>query len=286
MGLKQTGARVKAVRLRTWLVTAVIVVTLTLLLFVNFGWSEFSLVDFVCLSIIQIMAHVSYFPDGESFGTTDPLFIKNKEAYNSKANAINENRETAKLREYCDYEYEERKRRYIQNECGAIGITYDDYMLLKLKSREEIRVIKSFEQDGKIVFFTPPRRKRLYRLLFKKLPIERNNVETIMSAIENDGFSALHDGSTKYKLVNYILKLLKVTLWGGFLAFIGYSAKDGITIETVVRMTTYLSSLLITSVTSFSAGEIGQRIYKRHFYVDLCNYIDGFNEWLDTKNRS
>ena len=111
MGLKQTGARVKAVRLRTWLVTATIVVTLTLLLFVNFGWSEFSLVDFVCLSIIQIMAHVSYFSDGESFGTTDPLFIKNKEAYNSKANAINENRETAKLREYCDYEYEERKRR-------------------------------------------------------------------------------------------------------------------------------------------------------------------------------
>lgn len=284
--LNNAKVRLKAVRLRTWVVTLVIVITLILMLFVNLGWKSFSVIDFVCISVIQILAHISYFPDGEFFGTQDELFIKNKEAYNAKANQINENRDTSKLRDYCEYEYEQRKMRYILNECGAIGITYDDYLVLKQKDEKEIKAIKSFEIDGKIIFFNKERAKRLKKLIFGKLPVERNTVETIMSAVENNGFSALHDSSKKYKTANYILKITKVLVWGGFLALIGYSAKDGVTIETIVRMSTYLASLLITAVTSFTAGEVGQRVYKRQFYVDLCNYIDGFNEWKTNENHA
>lgn len=279
MGIKQTGERIRAIRFRTWVITAVQVIALALLLFVVLGWKEFSLIDFILLSVIQIITHLSYFPDGENFGSKDPLLVKNRVSYNDKANEINKNRETKLLREYCVVEYEERKKRYIQNECGAIGITMDEYEILKNKTKAQLRKMKSVEYDGRIVFLTRKRRKRLVRLLFHKIPIERNNVETIMSAIENDGFHSIHDNSTRYKLINYIVKLAKVTIWGGFLAFIGYSARDGITIETIVRMVMYLSSMIITAITSFSAGEVGQKTYKNQFYVDLCNFIDGFNEW-------
>lgn len=279
MGIKQTSERIRAIRFRTWVITAVQVIALALLLFVVLGWKEFSLIDFILLSVIQIITHLSYFPDGENFGSKDPLLVKNRVSYNDKANEINKNRETKLLREYCVVEYEERKKRYIQNECGAIGITMDEYEILKNKTKAQLRKMKSVEYDGRIVFLTRKRRKRLVRLLFHKIPIERNNVETIMSAIENDGFHSIHDNSTRYKLINYIVKLAKVTIWGGFLAFIGYSARDGITIETIVRMVMYLSSMIITAITSFSAGEVGQKTYKNQFYVDLCNFIDGFNEW-------
>lgn len=279
MGIKQTGERIRAIRFRTWVITAVQVIALALLLFVVLGWKEFSLIDFILLSVIQIITHLSYFPDGENFGSKDPLLVKNRVSYNDKANEINKNRETKLLREYCVVEYEERKKRYIQNECGAIGITMDEYEILKNKTKAQLRKMKSVEYDGRIVFLTRKRRKRLVRLLFHKIPIERNNVETIMSAIENDGFRSIHDNSTRYKFVNYLMKFMKVIVWGGFLAMIGYSARDGITIETVVRMVMYLSSMIITAITSFSAGEVGQKTYKNQFYVDLCNFIDGFNEW-------
>lgn len=279
MGIKQTGERIRAIRFRTWVITAVQVIALVLLLFVALGWKEFSLIDFILLSVIQIITHLSYFPDGESFGSKDPLLVKNRVSYNDKANEINKNRETKLLREYCEVEFEERKKRYIQNECGAIGITIDEYGYLKNKTKAEIKKLKSVEYDGRLVFLTKPRRHRLIKLLFKKLPIEKNNVETVMSAVENDGFRSIHDNSTRYKVVNYLMKFTKVIAWGGFLAFIGYSARDGITIETIVRMVMYLSSMIITAITSFSAGEIGQKTYKNQFYVDLCNFIDGFNEW-------
>lgn len=281
--LTKSGAKIRAVRARTWIITGVEILALALLLFVALGWKAFSLIDFVLLSIIQIITHISYFPDGENYGTQDPLFITNKKAYNDKANAINENHETGLLREYCDYEYEERKKRYIQNELGAIGITHEEYDFLKNKTIPEVRKMKSIEYDGRIVFLTKPRRKRLMRLLFRKLPIEKNNAETIMSAVENSGFSALHDSSVSYKLLNYTIKFLKVTVWGSFLALVGYSARDGITIETVVRMAMYLSSMVITAITSFSSGEVGQKVYKNQFYLDLCNFIDEFNEWKSHK---
>lgn len=279
MELKKAGARIKVVRLRAWLILAIQVIALALLLFVAIGWKEFSLIDFILLAVVQSVTHVSYFPEGENYGTQDPLFMKNKESYNQKANAINENRETGLLREYCEVEYEERKKRYIQNELGAIGITVAEYEYLKSKSKAEVKKMKSVEIGGRITFLTKHRKKRLIKLLFSKIPVSRNNVETVMSAVENSGFGALHDGSVRYKAANYTMKFLKVTVWGGFLAFIGYSARDGITIETVVRMVMYLSSMIITAVTSFGAGEVGQKVHKRQFYVDLCNFIDGFNEW-------
>ena len=109
MGIKQTGERIRAIRFRTWVITAVQVIALVLLLFVALGWKEFSLIDFILLSVIQIITHLSYFPDGENFGSKDLLLVKNRVSYNDKANEINKNRETKLLREYCEVEFEERK---------------------------------------------------------------------------------------------------------------------------------------------------------------------------------
>lgn len=284
MGNKQIEPKIKAIRVRTWLVTAIETLAITLLLFVVLGWKEFSLIDFIILSVIQVVTHVSYFPDGEAYGQQDAIFITNKTAYNNKATDINKNRETGLLREYCEIDYEERKNRYILNELGAIGITVEEYEFLKNKTKPEVKKLKSVEYNGRIVFLTHARRSRLIRLLFKKLPIKKNSVETIMSAVEMSGYKALQDGSVRYKLLNYTIKFFKVFVWGGFLALVGYSARDGITIATVVRMVMYLSSMTITAVTSFSTGEVGQKTYKNQFYLDLCNFIDEFNGWKSTKN--
>jgi hypothetical protein len=41
----------------------------------------------------------------------------------------------------------------------------------------------------------------------------------------------------------------------------------------------YLTAFFSTAVLGFSSGENCSKIYKSRFYVDLVNFIDGFNEW-------
>lgn len=282
--------RANTIRLRTWTLTLAIVVTLVFYFLVTVSTKqEINPIDFIFLCLVQIITHCLYFPDGDLYGQKTKTFIDNKQAYNDRATEINQHKKIGQLREYCKIEFEERKKRYILNECGSIDITLDELNILKQLKEEEIKKLKCYEfkykdkdtgkEKSKIVNFSKAKRKRLYNLIFKKLPIEPNYPETIMSAVENDGNSAIKDSSISYKAHSYIRKIFQAVVIGGIFAYIGYTVRDGIGIAEIVQILMYLTALFSTAVLGFSGGENCSKIYKSRFYVDLVNFIDSFNEW-------
>lgn len=287
-----TKARLVSVRLRTWTLTLAIVVTLIFYFLVNVVTrQEINWIEFVLLCILQMVMHSMYFPDGEIFGQKDKSFIDNRKAYNDKANNINTNGEFSKLRQYCKYEYEQRKHIYITKECSFIGITENELESLKQKTEKEIKKMKVYEtseivngeEKSRIIFLSKTKRKHLFNLLFEPLPVEENYPETIMSAVENNGNRRIKDGSIAFKAQSYIRKILTAVVIGGIFAYIGYTMRDGFGFEQIVSIMMYLTTLFTTAVMAFTSGETCSRVYKNHFYVDLANFIDGFNEWK-TKN--
>lgn len=291
---RATKQRVETIRLRTWTLTLAILISLALYLLVNVTTKQsINWIDFVLLCTMQIIVHSLYFPDGDLFGQKDTAFINNKSAYNEKASEINEKKEIANLRKYCNYEFEERKQRYIQNQCGLIGITLEELELLKQHDEKYILELQSFEtkeivngeEKSRLIFFSKHKRKILYNLIFKPLPVEKNYPETIMSAVENNGNKAIRDGSISYKAQSYIRKILTAVVVGGIFAYIGYTLRDGFGFAQVVQICMYITTLFTTAVMAFTSGETCSKVHKSHFYLDLANFIDGFNEWNSKTNK-
>lgn len=279
--VNSTKQRLQIVRLRTWTLTLVLALGIVFYILVQVTWSgSINLVDLAFLGAVQIVVHCLYFPDGDLFGQQSKSFIANKEAYNEKASSINEHRKVDCLREYCKVEFEARKQRYINSICGTIGINEKDFELLKQKSPKEIKSLESFENDGKIVFFTKKNRKILYNLIFKPLPIEENSPDTILSAIEINYKEKIKDKTDSYKTSAYVSRILKSTIVAVFLAYLGYEMRDGITFAIVVKMITILASIFTTAVMSFAKGEKCSKVYKNNFYLELSNFIDEFSGWL------
>lgn len=276
--------KTQAVRLRTWSLTLVIILALCFYVIVNITTKqEFNWIDFVFVCLIQFVSFSLYFPEGEVFGQKDKGFISNKDSYNDKATNVNENGQFSKLREYCDFEYEERRKRYLINQCGLIGITLEELEIFKQMTEKEIKGLTRHEfkaENGtKIKFFTKNQRKFLYNLIFKPLPVQKNHPETIMSAVENDGTRAIRDTSIQFKAFSYLKKFLVVILIGLLFGYVGYTLRDGFDFAKFVQIFMYLTTLFTTSVMAFSSGETCQKVHKSHFYLELCIFIDGFNEW-------
>lgn len=278
------GNRFKAIRLRTITLSFVILITLVLYLLVNVITKQsIDFIDFIIMATLQIVIQYIYFPDGELFGQQNDIFKKNRETYNEKALNINAKGNFGKLREYCEYEFKQRRKEYIINECGYIGITLQELEMLK-QTKVDKR-LKFIETKGRYIHLTRKKRKHLLRLIYDRLPIEKNQPETIMSAVENNGHKAIGDKSQTFKLISRITTIFKAVVIGGFLAYIGYTAKDGVGFVEIVKMFMYLTTMLTSAVFSFSGGEKCQSVYKNQFYIDLSNFIDGFEEWLKQPNK-
>lgn len=263
--------RVTTVRARTWIISIALIVSLILYLFVavSLSWNV-DIVAFCVLAFSQISIHCAYFPDGEEYGQKNATFIANKKAYNSKATKISRKRKIADLRDYCLYEFEVRKRHYVESEVSAIGITWEEYEnYKKLKPRELLRVD---DLDKK-------KKHRLYKLIYTPLPVKPNTADTIMSAVQNEGDNHIKDDSVTFKKKSYVSKILKATVVALFLSLLVYKTKDGVTLDTFVQMAINLTSIIATAVMSFTTGETCQKVYKNKFYVDLANFIDGFYDW-------
>jgi hypothetical protein len=275
----------KAIRLRTIILTLMIAVALVLYLLVNvITKQKIDFIDFIIVATLQIVTQGAYFPDGELFGQQDEAYISNHTAYNDKATDINEKGKFARLREYCEYEYQKRKTEYIVKECSYIGITQKELDDLNKFTEEEIKALKFIETEQRIVHLNKSKKKHLYKLLFCELPVQKNQPETIMSAIENNGYKAINDKSVAFKKANRIATYLKAIVMGGFLAYVGYTAKDGLGIEEIVKLAMFFGTIVTTAVTSFTGGETATKVYKKQFYIELSNFIDGFNEWDKKEN--
>ena len=277
--------RWKAIRLRTIILTLMIAVALVLYLLVNvITKQKIDFVDFIIVATLQIVTQGAYFSDGELFGQQDKAYISNCDAYNEKATEININSKFSRLREYCEYEYQNRKKEYIIKECSFIGITQEELETLNKNNEKEIKKLKSIELNGRLVHLTKTKKQHLYKLLFCEIPVQKNQPETIMSAIKNNGYKSIKDKSVSFKNVNRIATYLKAFIIGGFLAYIGYTAKDGFGIEEIVKLAMFFGTIVTTAVTSFTGGETSTRVYKNQFYIELSNFIDGFNEWDKKEN--
>lgn len=276
--------RFEVIRFRTFFLTVTILITLIFFFLVNIGKSEkFDFIEFALICTVQLVIYYVYFPDGDLFGQQNQVYIANKKIYNEKATQINQNGLMIKLREFCKYDFEVRKERYINNNLGYIGITKEEFEILKQKNENFIKTLKSYEfkngEKTKIVYFDKHKRKTLYNLIFKKIPIEENCPETILSATENNGSNAIKDGTKIYKKITFISRFLKVVMIGGILAYISYTFKNGIGISEITQILTYLTAIISNAIMSFNAGEKCSRVYKNQFYVELSNFIDEFNEY-------
>lgn len=283
--------KASAVRFRTWGLTIGILVAIILYILINVGLEQrIKPIDFTFLVIIQIVLHYAFFPDGANSGMRDTTFIANRKAYNEKATKVNQECMYGDLREYCDWEYEERKKMWVREECNLIGITDAELTLLKTKSPKEIKNLKTWEikneKGSKLLFFTKSKRKHLYKLLFKENPVQRNSPEFIISAVKHDPTKAITDDSKTYDRKSHLAKWLIAIFWGGFLAYLGWSLKDGISFADIVRLAMYIGSMITTSVMSFSSGEKSIKVHKSNFYISLSNYLDSFFEWQKRTKQS
>lgn len=295
-GVKQSiKSRVASVRLRAVMLTAGIIMGLILYIFVNLITKQaMSWIDFCLLVVLQYLVYVTYFPEGELFGTRDETYIRNHDAYNEKATKVNEEQKIHKLREFCKVDYQRRLQTYVENECGALGITLKELEQLKALKEEEFKQIKkekrySFKEeivvDGKketkekLMLISKHKYKRLYNLIFKPLPVQENHAETIMSAVENDGNGKITDYSKDFKGKRFLLKAVQVILTAVILAYIGYQSRDGVGLEEIFRMFMYLFTIVANATTAYTTGETCTKVYKNRFYIDLCNFIDEFREW-------
>lgn len=283
---KSIRERITSVRIRTLTLTIAIVIALIFyFLVVATTKTSISLIDFIVLTTTTIIMHFIYFPDGKLFGEKDKTFIANRDSYNKKANAINSEHKVGKLREFCKYDFIKRKNRYLENELGAIGITINEFEYFRSKDEKYIKSLKSIELDGRMIYFSKSKRKRLYALLFHKLPVEENTAETIMSAVENNGYNAIKNNSTRFDLVANITKILTAILVGAVFCYVGYKLRNGIDLTTIVTITMFATALFSTAVTSYTSGETSTKVFKSRFYLELSNFLDEFDDYCLTNKE-
>ena len=273
------------IRVRTITLTILVVFCLALYLLVQtYFKDEISWIDFIILTTVTIITHFAYFPDGELNGQRDERYIVNNRAYNEKAEKINAKRQIFNLNEYCKVDFDTRKKSYVETNCGYLEITpeileyfRDNYSVKDLKKNEYLYT--SAKQDKKY-FLSRYKRKVLYKLLFKELPIGYNYPDTILSAKETDSSKAIEDGSKKFKYITNTTKIITALILGLVLAYIGLTKKDNFTIADLCKMIMYLTSIVSTAVFSYSSGEKSIKVFKTDFYIALSNFIERFFVWL------
>lgn len=281
LGIAGAKQRAMALRVRTIVLTLVIIITLGFYLCVNAILREtISTIDFAILTFVQIVTHCLYFPDGEIYGSRNPILVGNRKSYNEKATLVNQKMQFNNLKKYSQVDFDNRKINYIETKLGYIGLTYDDYLYLKDHCSFNDLKKDSVEIEGKMLFLSKHKRRILKHILFTNIPIGYNNPETILSALDTDSSARITDKSRSFKIMAYVRKIFMAFVVGGFMAYIGYTVKDSFSITDVVRMLMYLTNILTTAILSYSSGEVCQKQYKNEYYVELALFLANFFEWL------
>ena len=88
-------------------------------------------------------------------------------------------------------------------------------------------------------------------------------------------------------LISPIFKPLGFADWRISTALItGFTAKESVVSTlNVLLQNGDITTLFTTAVMAFTSGETCSKVHKSHFYLDLANFIDGFNEWNSKTNK-
>lgn len=269
------------VSLRARTLTLTFALTTCIVFYCLMQWVITGNVDLVSLIIsglIQILTHFAYFDDGKINGERDAGFKANKTAYNTNANKVNDDNKFSKLKTYCQTEYEERKQRFLNAKFSYLGISEADFNKLKQLPEKEIKNLNQFQNEETKIYFSRKKRKVLYDLIFKPIPIEANEPEFIMSAVSFDKSKGIKDKSVVFERVTHIQVVLKATIFALFIAYIGVSFRENFSWESVVEIVYLIVVMIYTAIFSFSSGEKYTKVYKSNFYNELTMFLDGFFE--------
>lgn len=270
-------------KLRTRTLALTFVLTTGIIFYCLMQWvitGNLDLINLIISGLIQILTHFAYYDDGKIYGEKDSGFKSNKDAYNANANKVNDDNMFSELKNYCQEEFKERKQRYLNAKFSYIGISESDFILLKQMSENEINKLKKFENEKKIIHFTKKKRKALYDLIFKPLPVEPNEPEFIMSAVSFDKSKGIQDKSVLFEKITHLRVVLKATILALFIAYIGISLRENFSWESIIEMIYFIIVMVYTAIFSFSYGEKHTRIYKSNFYNELTMFLDGFFEYI------
>lgn len=281
--------RAVSLRLRTLILTGLILVMLILYCIVQIVLNQkINVVDMIIIGIIQVLTFSAYYPDGQNFGTSNTVFVANKKAYNEKANYVNNHQLQEKLGEYCEYEYEKRKKEWYENQCGILGISLDELDKIKqsyteeeIKRLESIttkRIIKGEEQEV-VIHFGKKQRKRLHSVIFNPCPVEKNEAKAILSACEIKREKRIMDGSLANTSANIKVFILRAAMMMVFIGYIGYALRDGFSFANIMQFGMFFGTMIGTAVTAYTQGETNTKVYKNRYYVELDNFLAGFFEW-------
>lgn len=285
--------RAVSLRLRTLILTGMIVVMLILYCIVQIVLNQrINVVDMILIGIIQILAFSAYYPEGQNFGTGNKVFIANKKAYNIKANYVNNHQLQEKLGEYCEHEFQKRKKEWYENQCGILGISLDELDKIKQSyTEEEVKKLESIKtmrdvkgkKEEVIIHFGKKHRKRLHRIIFNPCPVEKNEAKAILSACEIKREKRIIDGSLTNTNSNINVFILRAAMMMVFMGYIGYMLRDGFSVANVMQFFMFFGTMVGTAVTAYTQGETNIRTYKNRYYVELDNFLSGFFEWSKVK---
>ena len=276
--------RARGVRFRALLLAAMFAMSLIFYLFLNVALNErINVIDIAIMFVIQWVVSTVWFPEGVEFGKRDKAFVKNREAYNAKANRIITLQKTGQLREFCKVDFEERKRLYIEKMLSIADVTLSEYEILKTKPIEEFQKKGLFIDlgNGREILLNAKQKRILKKLIFKDLGIEKNNPDTIMSGVEIKEQCAIRNAESVYKKRVFVIRLVQSTIGAIILAYIGYQLREGLDFAVFVRAFIYFTTFIATIVVSFVQGEESIKTHKNTFLMQLTNFIDRFFEYAE-----
>lgn len=277
--------RAISLRLRTLILTGMILLMLILYCIVQIVLNQrINVVDMILIGIIQILAFSAYYPEGQNFGTGNVTFIKNKKAYNKKANYVNNHQLQEKLGEYCQYEYQKRKNEWFENQCGILGISVEELDKIKQSYNEneikKLESIKTVRNDKEVtVHFGRKHRRRLHSLIFNPCPVEKNEADAILSACEIQREKRIIDGSVSNTSTNIKVFVLRAAMMMVFIGYLGYALRDGFSFANIMQFGMFFGTMIGTAVTAYTQGETNIKTFKNRYYVELDNFLSGFFEW-------
>lgn len=276
-------------RLRTLILTGLIVLMLILYCIVQLILNQrINIVDMIIIGIIQVLAFSSYYPEGQNYGEGGAVYLANKKSYNIKANYTNNHQMQEKLADYCEYEYQKRKKEWYENQCGALGITIAELELIKQSYTEaEIKKLESVivkravngEQQDVTVHFGYKHRKRLHRVIFCPCPVEKNEPDAILSACEINREKRIINGALTNTSNNIKVFIVRAIMMMLFIGYLGYTLRDGFSFANIMQFGMFFGTMVGTAVTSYSQGENNIKVHKNKYYVELSNFLDGFFAW-------
>lgn len=292
--IENVKERGRTVSLSAWLSTSIVTIGIVAMVLLGVESKDsLDLVFFVLMLVSQGIITTTWLPEGKQFGETKPLFMQTRSAYNGKVNDVISRQISMELKDYCDYDFEVRKKHYKMRMLARAALDFND--LDKVAEMQENEFYDKFlfwkkfkAWDKKKVgedeiSLNKLQVRVLYTLIFKPLPIQANNVETIIGGATVSEVNPVKDTTSKY--INKWLggKFGILIVMSLITAYLGLRLAQGITLQAILQAIMLIMAVVTSLTSSFLTGERAITIHKRSYYVDASNFIDRFFEWHNKK---